>query len=217
MLPDTIVAARVPDLPDTRRRAVHRSASQREDESLRTTLNTAYSRWCSAAGSGASYRFGFMRATVQGLARFRATSHAVIRSRTSTCLRCPEEGGLDETRRAVTFVRTKWGVSDPRRSGPGTASGGWQRGSLTPHITLISHPRGFGGGEERRLDHQHGASRSRGSSMTCHATPPLELVRGVRVHRCLPLGGQGEHCSRVCVPPPAPPLSAPGGAAVVLF
>jgi hypothetical protein len=28
-------------------------------------------------------------------------------------------------------------------SGPGTASGGWQRGSLTPHVTLISHPRGF--------------------------------------------------------------------------
>ena len=46
-------------------------------------------------------------------------------------------------RRAVTFVRTKSGVSDPRRSGLGTASGGWQRGSLTPHVTLISHPRGF--------------------------------------------------------------------------
>jgi hypothetical protein len=54
-------------------------------------------------------------------------------------------------RRAVTCVRTKWGVSDPGRSGPGTASGGWQRGSLPPHITLISHPRGLGGGEERRL------------------------------------------------------------------
>ena len=77
-------------------------------------------------------------------------------------------------RRAATCVRTKWGVSDPRRSGPGTASGGWQRGSLTPHTTFISHPRGLGGGEERRLDHQHGAFRSRGSSMTCHATPALE-------------------------------------------
>jgi hypothetical protein len=58
-------------------------------------------------------------------------------------------------RRAVTCVRTKWGVSDPRRSGSGTASGGWQRGSLTPHITLIPQPRGFRGGKDRRLDHQH--------------------------------------------------------------
>ncbi len=131
--------------------------------------------------------------------------------------RCPEEGGLMRRRREVTFVRTEWGVSDPRRSGPGTASGGWQRGSLTPHTTLISHPRGLGGGEERRLDHQHGTSGSRGSSMTCHATPAAESFRSVRMHRCLPLRGQGEHCSRVCVPPPAPPLSAPGGAAVVLF
>ena len=40
-------------------------------------------------------------------------------------------------RREVTFVRTGWGVSDPCRSGPGTASGGWRRGSLTPHTTLI--------------------------------------------------------------------------------
>jgi hypothetical protein len=28
---------------------------------------------------------------------------------------------------------------------------GWQRGSLTPHITLTFHPRGLRGGEERRL------------------------------------------------------------------
>jgi len=65
-------------------------------------------------------------------------------------------------------------VSDSRRSGSGTA-GGWQLGSLTPHIILLSHPRGCGGGEERRLDHPHRAFRNRGSSMTCHATPPLKL------------------------------------------
>ncbi len=49
---------------------------------------------------------------------------------------CPEQGGLTRTRRAATCVRTRWGVSDPLRSGSGTASGGWQRGSLTPHITV---------------------------------------------------------------------------------
>jgi hypothetical protein len=92
---------------------------------------------------------------------------------TRSCFR--QDRALLSSRRAVTFLRTRWGVSDPRRSGPGTDSGGWQRGSLTPHITLISHPRGFGGGEERRLDHQQRASRSPRCSMTCQATPPLEL------------------------------------------
>src|SRR5690606_18097777 len=32
----------------------------------------------------------------------------------------------------VTFVRTRWGVSDPRRNGARTGFRGWQRGSLTP-------------------------------------------------------------------------------------
>ena len=37
-------------------------------------------------------------------------------------------------RRAVTFVRTSGGVSNPRRNGPGAASPGWQRGALTPPV-----------------------------------------------------------------------------------
>jgi hypothetical protein len=48
---------------------------------------------------------------------------------------CDQAMIIRSTRREVTFVRTKWGVSDPRRSGPETASGGWQRGSLTPHTS----------------------------------------------------------------------------------
>ena len=35
-----------------------------------------------------------------------------------------EDRDLPRARRAVTFVRTRWGVSDPRRSGSGAASGG---------------------------------------------------------------------------------------------
>jgi hypothetical protein len=35
-------------------------------------------------------------------------------------------------RGAGTFVRTKWGVSDPRRSGPRTGSGGGNGGRLRP-------------------------------------------------------------------------------------
>ena len=84
-------------------------------------------------------------------------------------------GGLTRTRRAVTCVRTKWGVSDPRRSGAGTASGGWQRGSLTPHITAISHPRGFTAAKIAALIIGTAVSRTVSSSMTCHGTLSVEL------------------------------------------
>ena len=103
-------------------------------------------------------------------------------------------------------------MSDPRRSGSGTASGGWQRGSLTPYITVVSHPRGFGGGEERRLED---VSKSRFfSDLSRHAAP--RAVRGVRVLGASRSVDRGEHCSRVCVPPAALLLSAVAGAAVVL-
>jgi hypothetical protein len=41
----------------------------------------------------------------------------------------------------------------PLTQGPGLPPGG---GSSRPKITLISHPRGFGGGQDRRLDPRHG-------------------------------------------------------------
>jgi hypothetical protein len=39
-------------------------------------------------------------------------------------------------RRAVTFVRTSGGVSDPRLNGSGAAHRGWQRGSHAPSSPL---------------------------------------------------------------------------------
>lgn len=48
---------------------------------------------------------------------------------------CPVDGAC-----ADYFVRTNEtrsrGVSDPHRRWPGTGSGGWQRGSLTPRLPL---------------------------------------------------------------------------------
>jgi hypothetical protein len=111
-----------------------------------------------------------------------------------------EERDSRLARRAVTFVRTRWGVSDRRPSGPGTASGGWQRGSLTPHITIVSNPPGFGGGEDRRLDRRHGVSNYLFfNDLSRHVASGA--VRGPLRHRGVVRGGEGEHCSRVCVPP----------------
>ena len=47
-------------------------------------------------------------------------------------------GALGDGRDRARFCRTAatriWGVSDPLPTGPGTRSGGWQRGSLTPQM-----------------------------------------------------------------------------------
>jgi hypothetical protein len=149
-------------------------------------------------------RFGFMRSNCSRSRSipFPITRGAHVKNINVTSSVRKKEASR-EIRRAAACVRTRWGVSDPRRSGSGTASGGWQRGSLTPHITVVSHRRGFGGGEERRLED---VSKSRFfSDLSRHAA--ARAVRGVRVDRCLALGGQGEHCSRVCVPPPRHTLS----------
>ena len=110
--------------------------------------------------------------------------------------------------------RTRFSLSTPRvhlrpdRVGatpvgadPGSPPGSGSGGRSVPHITLISHPRGLGGGEERRLDHQHGASRRRGSSMTCHATLPLELFAAWCVSVSLARWTGGTLLPRLCSPP----------------
>jgi hypothetical protein len=42
--------------------------------------------------------------------------------------------GRDRARFCRTIATCIWGVSDPLPTGPGTGSGGWQRGSLTPQM-----------------------------------------------------------------------------------
>jgi len=42
--------------------------------------------------------------------------------------------GRDRARFCRTIATCFWGVSDPLPTGPGTGSGGWQRGSLTPQM-----------------------------------------------------------------------------------
>jgi hypothetical protein len=52
--------------------------------------------------------------------------------------------GTDGARYCWTRATCIWGVSDPRFSGRRTSAGGWQRGSLTPHmppsLTLTAAP-----------------------------------------------------------------------------
>ena len=139
-------------------------------------------RWCSAAGSDASPLLALHR-------------------NISMTSGCPEQGGLTRRRRAATCVRTRWGVSDPRRSGLRDRLRGVAEGVAHaphhPHLSSARLPR-------RRRSPPSSSARdvSNGlffNDLSRHAVGGA--VRGVRVHRCRPLGGQGEHCSRVCVPP----------------
>ena len=44
------------------------------------------------------------------------------------------DDGKDRAQFRRTIATCIWGVSDPLPTGPGTGSGGWQRGSLTPQM-----------------------------------------------------------------------------------
>jgi hypothetical protein len=210
--PDTIIAARVADLPDTHD-AHFITPRFSEDDGFPTKSHTAHSRWCSAAGL-TPRRLQFTSWAAKGLRqKHTACDQAMITRPTSVPGR---------TRFAFSTPRghlrpDKVGRERPPFEWAGALFGGGEAGVPHPprHPHLASAR--LRGGEERRLGHQHRASRSRGSSMTCHATPALESFAA-----CVCIGASrsvdsGDHCSRVCGPPPAPLLSAPGGAAVVLF
>ena len=203
--------ARPAEFPDTEPCVARRGVSQLEDDSFRTNSHTQHLLGGAQRRVIRSVRLALdAGAGVEPLAQCAVIPQDLTRRRTRARSLFSRRR-LSPLRRAVTFVRTRWGVSDPHPNGSGAASGGWQRGSLTPQLAVHHHPRGFGGGEERRLDHQHVASRSLGSSVTCqgHANPGA--VRGVQVHKRLPLSGQGGTLlPRLCSPSHAPLLSVGG-------
>jgi hypothetical protein len=118
----------------------------------------------------------------------------------------PERTSCRLARRAVTFVRTRWGVSDPGRSAPGTASGGWQRGSLTPHARSSFIRAASEAAKSAALIVGAGVSNYLFfNDLSWHVASGA--VHGPRRHPFVVRRGEGEHCSRVCVPLFDPRLS----------
>jgi hypothetical protein len=120
-------------------------------------------------------RFGFMRSNCS---RSRSIPFPITRGAQVKNINVPPMSGgrrPDEHRpRGHVRPDNVGRERPPVGAGPGPPPGGGSGGRSRPAPPHLQ-PRGCGGGEERRLDHQHGASRSRGSSMTCHATLPLDL------------------------------------------
>ena len=113
-------------------------------------------------------------------------------------------GALNDIRDRARFCRTKatciWGVSDPRFSGRRTSTGGWQRGSLTPRLSLHCG--------RQRADCDTGGTerRRRGRTKPPHCEGPRRPVApsawmDLGAHALVNSVSGGEHCSRVNVPP----------------
>jgi hypothetical protein len=108
---------------------------------------------------------------------------------------------MDEARFRRTTATCIWGVSDPRKPGPGTVIGGARGGRSRPRCLFAAayscadcDP----GGTKRRPPTLYRTRRLRRTSPNL-SRPAVELT-SPRTHRstaCV----KGEHCSRVCVPP----------------
>jgi hypothetical protein len=116
---------------------VHGGVQQRVVRSVRLALDT---------GAG-----------VERLAQCTAIPRDLTTRRRRDALGFREDRDLSPLRRAVTFVRTRWGVSDPRPNGSGAASGGGGSGGRSRPASSISFIRAaLEAAKERRLDDQHG-------------------------------------------------------------
>ena len=110
-------------------------------------------------------------------------SAALIANENVTRTRVELRGALDGVTDTGWLRRTNatciWGVSDPLPTGPGTGSGGWQRGSLTPQMRPPLLPNSCadcdtGGKQRRPIDSREVAEHKEHHHFTrCRNNVPL--------------------------------------------
>lgn len=136
-------------LPDVQRRFVRHCASQREGQSF---LKRGTRRACAQCLSGELSRVhSLLHLTRRWL---KVNSHDKTTGTGVDCVSRKMECKRG-TRRAAIYAWTRWGVSDPLRSGRGVRFA-LQGGGRSRPSTDVDHPRGACGGIKRRrhLDHR---------------------------------------------------------------